>query len=283
MKPVQRHVPDSVVAERLRLSEPGLLELGLKVLIEKSEPRTLATSIRHAIWIAGLEDVNDPRSEVPCGALKVASSLSAGLFRLMAEAPGEYPIPIGDGRKAVLPNIGVTSETHVARWTRGYYIATIVRDHGALASLGRTPVAELRRSSTRGDEHLYSWAETLQKFERGDSGTMAKLQVAIDGTDPAVLSEDGSKTEMLQIRVPEMQVFYRLVCQEPGPFNEALQLAVEQHKKYWSAAKRKNDPAGFIALGPLAFACRAHDIGLPVTVESDYLPRRLIEGACRTA
>ena len=128
----------------------------------------------------------------------------------------------------------------------------------------------------------YSWAETLQSFERGESGTMAKLQVAIDQTDPAVLHED-TKAGMLQIRVPEMQVFYRLICQEPGPFNEALQRAVEQHKKYWSAAKRKNDPAGFIALGPLAFACRAHDIGLPVTVESDYLPRRLIEGACRTA
>ncbi|MEU3510314.1 Imm49 family immunity protein [Streptomyces longwoodensis] len=37
------------------------------------------------------------------------------------------------------------------------------------------------------------------------------------------------------------------------------------------------DPSGAVALGPLALACLAHDGGIPIDVESDYLPKHLLQ------
>ena len=66
-------------------------------------------------------------------------------------------------------------------------------------------------------------------------------------------------------------------------FNAALRKALEAHRTYYGKRRfdppeyQENSPSGFIALGPLAFAVAMHDRGWPITVESDYLPRSLIE------
>ncbi|MEU8626683.1 immunity 49 family protein [Streptomyces sp. NPDC048669] len=59
--------------------------------------------------------------------------------------------------------------------------------------------------------------------------------------------------------------------------NEALAEALELHRAYWGSPERADDIAGFLALGPLAVACLAHDAGFPIEVESEYLPVRLLD------
>jgi Immunity protein 49 len=67
-------------------------------------------------------------------------------------------------------------------------------------------------------------------------------------------------------------------------FDEALRNALILHRRYWRdfepnpGERRANDPHGFIALGPLAWATLRHDRGLAVTITSDCLPRSVVEG-----
>ncbi len=53
---------------------------------------------------------------------------------------------------------------------------------------------------------------------------------------------------------------------------------MELHKAYWTADEdRTDDPSGMVALAPLAIACLAYDGDLPIDVQTDYLPKHLLE------
>jgi hypothetical protein len=63
-------------------------------------------------------------------------------------------------------------------------------------------------------------------------------------------------------------------------FNQAS--ALEDHKAFWSVIEtRRRDPYGFIAWPLLAIASLASEFQMPIEVESDYLPPRLLYGECR--
>lgn len=280
MKAIKHHAKDVADLADIAAGERKLMASGLDIMLSKSETRPLALNIKNSLWIAGTLAATEPDSDELCTALRGVAAKSAGLFRLMIEAPGEYPIPLGDGRRAILHNIGVTSETNVETWHKAFYASCVVRDEVALAQLMRVPVAELRRSPTRADNCMFLWVEVLQSWHEQQSGTAAKLLAALEDTDPARLQLSDA-SYILNILVPAIQLMLRLIEGQAAPFNEALTYALERHKKYWGSAKNKTDPEGFLALGPLALASLAHDCGIVVQVESDYVPRRLIEGACR--
>jgi hypothetical protein len=281
MTPIKHHTYDRADLTDLASSERRVLEHGIGIMISQSEPRPLASSIRDSLWIAGACAALDPGGDELCGALRGVAALTAGLFRLMVEMPGEYPIPLGDGRRAILHNIGVTSETSVGTWHTGFYAACVVRDENALQQLATTPIASIRRSPTRADDSMFLWIEALQSWHTQATGTAEKLKVALEATDPAQ-SKGSDPNYILNILVPAMELLFRVIEGKPAPFNEALHFALERHKKHWGSAKNKTDPEGLLALGPLAMASLAHDTGIAIEVESDYLPRRLFEGACRS-
>ncbi|MEJ8643160.1 immunity 49 family protein [Streptomyces sp. MS1.HAVA.3] len=77
---------------------------------------------------------------------------------------------------------------------------------------------------------------------------------------------------------PPLNLFYRYLSQESDLFNEALAEALTWHKEYWTADEaRCRSGEGLVALGPLAIACMARDAGMPIDVESEYLPKELLE------
>ncbi|HEX4454741.1 MAG TPA: immunity 49 family protein [Kofleriaceae bacterium] len=271
MKPIAHHPNDPVDLADLIGGDRRHLAHSDEIMIGQAEPRPLASSIMNSLWIAGGLAVIEPSSAELCAALRSVAARSAGLFRLMVEMPGEYPIPLGDGRRAILPNIGVTGDTSVDRWLTGFYAACVVRDEAALLRFATTPVADLRRSTTRADNCMFLWVEVLQSWQTSAPETAAKLRAALEATDPARLQISDSNY-ILNILVPVMQLLFRVIEGDAAAFDDALQFAVERHKKYWGSAKHHNDPEGFIALGPLAMMSLARDAGIAVDPASDYLP-----------
>ncbi|MFY4723437.1 immunity 49 family protein [Streptomyces sp. LaBMicrA B280] len=70
-----------------------------------------------------------------------------------------------------------------------------------------------------------------------------------------------------------MAVLQQYWLRKPG-----LVEALELHQQHWTAdEERAEDPEGRLALGPLAIACLAYDGGIPIEVESDYLPQHLLQ------
>ncbi|MFJ3187025.1 immunity 49 family protein [Streptomyces halstedii] len=65
-------------------------------------------------------------------------------------------------------------------------------------------------------------------------------------------------------------------------FNEALDDALRWHKKYWTANEdRTQNVEGVVAIVPPAVACLAKANGIPIEVESEYLPDALLDFAWR--
>jgi hypothetical protein len=61
-------------------------------------------------------------------------------------------------------------------------------------------------------------------------------------------------------------------------FNRALVDALEEHKKFYIKRSEGQREISFLAIGPAALCALAHDAGLPIEVDSEYLPQSLIEG-----
>lgn len=234
----------------------------------------LSTARNYAGYLA----VTQPESQEICRALHIGARLAAAIFAL-AMGNAEVEIDLIEAQTK-LPATGSTDATHVGNWRIGWWLAHIVHDRSAIEQLAATPVSVLRHSSTRGDACQYLFVDALQAFEKRTEDWSTKLREALDATDPQQVTIS-DEDFVLNILVPEMQCLFRLAIGEITPFNEALQFALERHKKYWSRASRKRDPYGYLALGPLAIASMAHNAGIPIELESEYLPQWILEGGCQ--
>jgi hypothetical protein len=83
---------------------------------------------------------------------------------------------------------------------------------------------------------------------------------------------------MLKILSPPLDLFQHYLRREPERFNASLVDALTWHKEYWTANEARSRSAeGLVALGPLAIACMAYDVDMPIDVESEYLPQALLK------
>ncbi|MGY4968313.1 immunity 49 family protein [Streptomyces nigrescens] len=175
-----------------------------------------------------------------------------------------------------LPATGPQDYLHAGNWLTSFYLAVICRENERAKQLAQVPVEFLRASGAEFDEYIYAWVETLQNAWFRRLETWDTLVTAVNGTDPET-TEIASKELVLKILYPPLELFHRYQRQEAEQFNAALVDALTWHREYWTANEaRPLSSEGLVALGPLAIACMAYDAGLPIEVESEYLPRHLL-------
>jgi hypothetical protein len=104
-----------------------------------------------------------------------------------------------------------------------------------ITALCRVPLSLLRENGARYKEFDYAWIDALQTYWLGDD-LGSKLVAAVGGADSDTSADQ------------------------------------ETVSKYWSHEDRAGLVTGLVALAPLAMACFAHDAGIPIEVESEYLP-----------
>lgn len=178
-----------------------------------------------------------------------------------------------------LPATGPQPHVNASSWIKAFYLALICRENERLGELAQVPVALLRESGATFDEYIYSWVETLQRFWLGQEGVNTHLVAAVDGTGPDS-AQHVDQELMSFVLYPPIILFYRYLRGDPAQFNEALVDAIKWHKSYWSGEDdRAISSEGNVALGPLAIACLARDRGFPIEVDSEYLPKALLNYA----
>jgi hypothetical protein len=184
-----------------------------------------------------------------------------------------------DIRVRNIPKVEPQYWTGAANWLMALWLAIICREKDRTDMLCATPVHLLRDSESSYDDFVFLWVETLQMlWNRQEQGLFEKLVETIRATDPDTLRVAPAEM-VLEILFPPMKLLGYLIQGEVENFNSALTESVELHKRYWTAtAERAKDPDGYIAFGPLAMACLAHEYGMPVDVESPYIPDGLISG-----
>jgi hypothetical protein len=119
--------------------------------------------------------------------------------------------------------------------------------------------------------------DTLQTYWLRRPGLVEKLTATLQASDPSVARI--APRDLLQgVLYPPINLFYRFVRKDEEGFGPALEEALKLHKLYWTLnEERATDIDGSIALGPLAIACLAYDGEIPIQVESEYLPKYLLQ------
>jgi hypothetical protein len=130
---------------------------------------------------------------------------------------------------------------------------------------------------------MIDWARAVQGFELGADWAGAVLGRALEEADPGQYPVNSSSFAFCADIANPMMALVVATAGTAEAFNDALRKVLEAHRSYYGERRfsppqyQENDPRGFIALGPLAFAVAMRARGWPITVESDYLPRSLIE------
>ncbi|MER6717228.1 MULTISPECIES: immunity 49 family protein [unclassified Streptomyces] len=211
-----------------------------------------------------------------------AMQVGCALFEAATASEGPVPCRIGshEGPAQVrnLPATGPTPYTHAGSWLTSWYLATICRENDRLDRLARVPISVLRASGATFDEYVYDWVEALQNYWfRRASETWDKLVAAINGTDPEQIQVTDRETMLKQL-YPPLELFQLYNRREQEKFNSSLVEFLNWHKQYWtSTEERSQSTNGLVPLGLLAMVCMAYDNDMPISVETEYLPKHLVK------
>jgi hypothetical protein len=254
------------------------------------KPGNLSSLLGVAIDYAGYLSVLEPTSFELRRALRIAAYTAKCIFSLADRSIAEeYDLDVGEGPLFSFPQTGPTSYSHSGTWQKGYYLGFVCREQHVLDSLVMRSTDVARQSSTIANEYEYLMIDALKSFyasryqadtrieESSDEETSQKLGAALDAADgDRIMLQTIDVT--IGIALPEMGLLGSLLGGNPQRFNESLADALECHKKYWSSSEEMaGNPQGFIAIGPLGLACAAYDLGFPIEVESEYIPKYILE------
>jgi hypothetical protein len=247
-------------------------------------PDSLPTIISAALDLACFGMLVDPRSpEVP-RALRLAAQASAALFAAASAHTKPVVIRLGVGEPVKYQSLVDESILTAGRWLAGFFLSLLCRDSGSLDMLCDAPTELVRRCSTTFPEYKYMLVDALKSFWRPDGDSGDRLVEVIEATDPELFGDHSDRAFVRYaeaIDVPLIRLV--LLCHEKeGDFSKTLAMALKQHKKYWSG-KNSNNREGFVALNLTGISALAHDRGLPVDVESDYLPADWVTGKVFTS
>lgn len=208
-----------------------------------------------------------------------AMQVGSALFDSATATEGAPPCRIGiAGDVRQLPATGPTSYSHAGSWLTSVYLATICREEERLDRLMQVPVSFLRESGAVFDEYVYEWVEALQSYwARRSSDMWSNLVAAISHATPET-ARIADKETLLKILYPPLELFQLYNRGEADKFNTSLNEFLYWHRQYWTADEARSlSSDGLVALAPLAIACMAFDNGFAIEIESEYLPKELLQ------
>ncbi|WDT54126.1 immunity 49 family protein [Streptomyces sp. G7(2002)] len=270
---VARHGNPSIDEEAVeRLAE----ELEDSVRSLDASPAIFGIALNEALLQVQVHQALNPRGNRLPTWVATVSAMQVGTAAFAAAA-AEEPIEarITDEMRTIQAT-GPQFYANAGNWLTTLWFVIICRDQARMDTMCQVPLDLLRASGAEGDEYVYHWVDSLQTYWREEPGLAEKLTAAIEMSHPDIATI--APRDLLQcILYPPIHLFYQFMRKDHEGFNQALAEALELHKAYWSREDRSEDIAGYLALGPLAMACLAHDAGIPIEVESEYLPIRLLD------
>lgn len=244
-------------------------------LIEGLEERTtrLGEALNTTLTLAKGHCLLDPRAAIfpTWDAWVTAMQVGSAVFTTVGSIGETVQCRIAH-KDRTLKTTGPQWYATPGNWLDAFYLALVCRERDRITALCQVPLVLLRESGSA-DEHVYSWIDTLQTYWNGGPDLGQKLVAAVDSTDPEVARDPETAG---RLSYPSMEMFHRIIRNDQAGFNQALATALQWHKEYWSEESRAIEATGLVALAPLAMTCIAYDAGIPIEVESDYLPAVLV-------
>jgi hypothetical protein len=270
---VERHAIDHELAEERHDAAKKLVQVLLSRSIGTVDD--LDSLLSAARRLAAYGSMIDPTSPDLRPALALGCKAAAGIALASTQTSGSVTLDLGSDLHAAIKAVGPNDFSHVGNWRFGFYMGVICNDFHSVDALCGLPVQSLRQSRTKSDECFYLYVDAIQRFWRRDPEISQRFLAALEATEPQAVRV-ASPDYILNIVVPEMELFYRFLTGDVSRFNETLLFALQRHKSFWSKGDRKKDSEGYLALGLLATCILASRGGLPIEVQSDYIPASLM-------
>ncbi|WP_433205064.1 immunity 49 family protein [Nocardia sp. CA-107356] len=224
--------------------------------------------------------LHDPscRSAAAREAARLSENIAVGLFNVtgsyFAGNRDSVRLMIGD-QEYQLP-AEPNSWAYCYAWRTAFWWSLIARDAAAADRLSRYPVDQLSpKGMGRTDDFQYEWVRILQLAWSQNPGSAVDRVNALDTTTGLPGAEIRRIIGLLN--KPVIAAFAKLAVGDHAGFNDELFQALTQHRKFFDTKKSRNDIGGFLSIPILGLSCWAHDLGVPIDVESEYIPKNFIE------
>nr|WP_086604317.1 immunity 49 family protein [Streptomyces swartbergensis] len=205
-----------------------------------------------------------------------AMQLGSALFAVTGASEGSVECRINYKVRS-LQAVGPLPTADAGNWLTAFWLAAICREPQRMTQLCEIPLDRLRSPEGQYDEYIYHWVDTLQTYWLRRPGLVEKLTATLQTSNPSV-ARIAPRDLLDGVLYPPINLFYHLVRNDREGFSPALIEALKLHQAYWTLTEeRAADIDGSIALGPLAIACWAYDGEFPIEVESEYLPKHLLQ------
>ncbi|MED5511882.1 MAG: immunity 49 family protein [Pseudomonadota bacterium] len=226
-------------------------------------------------WLTWEVQTNEIEKESASG-LRYAAKMYAAFLKLAEHPEQDITFKIFDLSEVTWNGLGMLEDgrAHPSQWLDAYFLAVITRDFESMDSLSSFPVEIMKQSATKADPVLYSLVEVFQAYHHRHPDYPKMLNDTMKE-----LIADGDDWS-LHVGMGYLETFAALTTDIGFDFNETLAKNIQLQEKYWiNASGPDTVPVeSFLPLQLLGMACMWRDMGNTVTVESDSLPRFLIEG-----
>ena len=188
-------------------------------------------------------------------------------------------VPFGDKKVEIDPFPEFVNASP-SEWLEGWYCAILAREAVCLELLARVPDEIFRVSRVESATAHEPWRGALIAYYRGQDPT-ALAKRALFLCEPAQLAKQVNRLllpDVAKLWAARFEMMLPLFHKDAEGFNRALANALEEHKKFCSPKSERERASNFLATAPAALCALAHDAGMPIEVESEYLPMTLIQG-----
>lgn len=274
---VHRHPTSDTSEFTVMLDEQrGLLVASRNSL--PGRPQSTRCLYRDSLIEAALLQRVQPNSPEILVAFRRAGRAVAACCDLVSSDEGLVLLDIMDG-PVILPRCATNTLIAVADFVDGFYAALAANDTTTLGQLVTVDLQTLRMTGAVQKAYLFHWARALQGFALGASWAVESCAAAVhDAAQESPRNGPGGAAYMFFKASRDMSLMMATTW-DPKTFSASLLRSLESHRHYieeieiYPGEDQSDNPLGFIALGPTAFAAAMSRRGWPVNVESDYLPR----------
>ncbi|WP_431956287.1 immunity 49 family protein [Nocardia lijiangensis] len=270
------YVLDQVESMR-RLTAEGLSD----DLLETRPNLILSDTASEQFRAAGYLSLLDPegKSHDFQHAVVLALQAQTGLIRI-ADMPAESTVGVRLGagtEERWIPGLdGNAPSNTIDAYLSGFWATVVARNNEIMEEIAWFPIELTRQPGARFNSYMYLWAECWQAPFRDEGHDVRRIIRALGATLPENIEFPDDDYGTL-VAYPAIDLLRLVAENKPDEFNTKLAEALRDHAAFYSVPDRIHTAPSLISWPLLAVASYAADNGFAIAVESEYLPKALLE------
>src|SRR5215813_4966516 len=267
---IDRHIklPQDFIAKKVAKYEHSwgnLLEA-----LQNRPAENLGSQFYEALGYFALTVVGNLGRERTLRALRIMKGIGIANFAFAMNPGKTITVDLGD-ESFEITGEPTTAYVDVDTWLYAYSGAVIAGDNAGIKTLCAVPESLHMEANLKPGPFDLAFVRAIKGLYDPDANIGQLLVDAMETSDPDKLDKD-RREYATHILYPQVPVYRCILSSDKAEFNEKLEQAVLEHKKFWGKKDRQHNKRGWISL-PLtaAFATAFDNKGFVMTFETDYI------------